>query len=490
MYPQHPPAPAALAKQPQPAASKSPAAAAAASEGSSSRLDAGGEIVDCGECEACIDKPKFGGPGLKHKACALKAMGRNGRRPAGGAKARSGGAAARSKQEAAARRKERKASSAKASQPHRVVASLSLEASGAGCSSSGGGGDLSSSGSSNATMREGSSGGGSSGDGGCCGDGVYVRLDLSTAAVDKAAFNDCGKCEACLDKVKFGGPGRLRKACLRKPGGTRQRRDGGGLDRTLSTTLSHHQDSGQPLMLGNHRLRSRALPVGGREIPAVCRQPSFLEVIEFSTVDTKYVQVGARFQACHPPLYTLAPRPPPAAPPLCACAKPLPCVWQRGRWWCAACDAISGEGGCGMELSPAPQAHASKRAPMCDCGVAASFRYQRWWCATEPKGCSFSCAYSPEPAEPIAGPAPRKAYVEAAKGTGALLTAAAYGPMNDFSFVAPSSGSLETPHGLGLHARVNLIERQAVCVFPEWVSNPLTLPMGAIHPLPLTMLGV
>ena len=67
---------------------------------------------------------------------------------------------------------------------------------------------------------------------------------------------------------------------------------------------------------------------------------------------------------------------------------------------------------------------------MCDCGVAASFRYQRWWCATEPKGCSFSCAYSPEPAEPIAGPAPRKAYVEAAKGTGALLTAAAYGPMN------------------------------------------------------------
>ena len=52
--------------------------------------------------------------------------------------------------------------------------------------------------------------------------------------------------------------------------------------------------------------------------------------------------------------------------------------------------------------------------------------------------------------------------VDAAKATAALLTAAAYGPMNEWAFVAPSDGAPGRPGGLGLWARAGLQRGQLI----------------------------
>ena len=104
----------------------------------------------------------------------------------------------------------------------------------------------------------------------------------------------------------------------------------------------------------------------------------------------------------------------------------------------------------------------------------------RWWCVREPQGCGFALGHSREhevPRAPVDHGAKSHALISAARESAAMLTAAAHGPMNDFAFLAPASCHFSS-HGLGLHARVRLAERQAVCAYPEWMGCPPTLPPG------------
>ena len=42
------------------------------SAGSKTMTTAQQVTSDCGQCVACLDKPRFGGPGIKRKCCVLK----------------------------------------------------------------------------------------------------------------------------------------------------------------------------------------------------------------------------------------------------------------------------------------------------------------------------------------------------------------------------------------------------------------------------------
>ena len=53
----------------------------------------------------------------------------------------------------------------------------------------------------------------------------------------------------------------------------------------------------------------------------------------------------------------------------------------------------------------------------------------------------------------------------AARYTAAMLTASAYGPLNEWAFVAPSSASAGCLDGLGLYARVSLRAGQAIAEY-------------------------
>ena len=112
--------------------------------------------------------------------------------------------------------------------------------------------------------------------------------------------------------------------------------------------------------------------------------------------------------------------------------------------------------------------HATSRVPSCACGLVMSFRYGRFWCCREPDGCGVSSDAWDEPAEPTRVTEGRRRFADgmsndAARGTAALLSAAAFGPMNAFSFVAPSD------FDLALYARVPLAPKYAICV-SRWHS--------------------
>ena len=155
-----------------------------------------------------------------------------------------------------------------------------------------------------------------------------------------------------------------------------------------------------------------------------------------------------------PALTVPTPLPPPAEPPLCSCTLPSPCTWGRSRWWCAE----EGEGGgCGFELKCA----ATARTPLCYCSLPASFRYNRWWCPREGDGCRFSRPLDAEPLPPERLSS-RGVQLSHAKGVASMLTAVAYGPLNDFAFVVPSITSGAT---LALHARSRLLRGQAICAY-------------------------
>ena len=305
-------------------------------------------------------------------------------------------------------------------------------------------------------------------------DGVSVRVALSLSAVARAGAGgtprrefDCGECRTCLDKVKFGGQGKLRKACQWK-----------GMDRGRAARANG--DEALPdgeLVTANlamaSRLRSRALPVRGchkATLESLKPDAPFADAMD---PNARGIEVGPSYQATIPPLTSRAVLPPPAQPPLCKCAQPRPCVWERGRWWCAH----SSSGGCAYELVPPPAGVA--RAPLCHCSLPASYRYSCWWCPCEPRGCGFKAALTAEPAEPELITDHANEYRTAARSTAALLTAAAFGPMNSFAFVAPASGAA-AGHGLGLHARVPLRPAQAICSLPEGVGS--TPPVGEEQP--------
>ena len=119
-----------------------------------------------------------------------------------------------------------------------------------------------------------------------------------------ARVYECGLCEACLDKVKFGGPGKLRKACYKRPGKPRPRP---GAHHGANASASGQRPSKEartadfrPGGAWSERgpaaprdsapcypsgLRSYALPVGGHGPPMMRLQASGSSFLEGHTFD-------------------------------------------------------------------------------------------------------------------------------------------------------------------------------------------------------------
>jgi len=161
--------------------------------------------------------------------------------------------------------------------------------------------------------------------------------------------------------------------------------------------------------------------------------------------------------------------PPPAPPPLCDCGAPS--VWLRRRWLCAR----QGRGGCELRLSSEEERPCPDRAD-----VLSSHSHLEPRPSAEGRGPREADASHSHlgPREPDAA----DAFVTVARGTAALLTACAYGPVNEWAFVGPSSAAnthrAPMTFGLGLFARVPLRAGQAVGEF----SGP-RLPLGWLrHP--------
>jgi len=230
------------------------------------------------------------------------------------------------------------------------------------------------------------------------------------------------------------------------------------------------------------RKRARAAAPSGLHSQPTRDHPRLWSDGDGAHIEQQAVPVGDSHQAQLPPLLVDSVEPPPAAPPRCWCAKPA--VWERRRWWCA-------EGTCEFEAEPPPRAAPSsspRYTPLCHCGTPAVWLRGRWWCGlgggeqdgggssaagssaaggeggeaeTEggglvdsiprgephgepngepnsepnglpsavPRGCGFellpaSLAEPPEPTRVC----PREIAVACARGTAALLSAAAYGP--------------------------------------------------------------
>ena len=154
---------------------------------------------------------------------------------------------------------------------------------------------------------------------------------------------ECGRCEACLDKIKYGGPGRLRKACYRRPGKARPRssrssHEGAhmsGMERARPAKEARLAEPVAPAASSTTRcgLRGHALPTGGHGALLLRVQPSggsFLDEAEI-----KYTCAKGRH--AHMPSRACAPPPPSAtrgaargaarcaARPLALRARPGPC---------------------------------------------------------------------------------------------------------------------------------------------------------------------
>ena len=176
-------------------------------------------------------------------------------------------------------------------------------------------------------------------------------------------------------------------------------------------------------------------------------------------------------------------------PPCCRCAMgTTPAVWHFGRWWCAAM-GDDGTGGCGFEyklppvatspaVPPVTEAQSSTasvpvasrvgvsrrrndaagslvcetlsavmKVPLCKCGRRATWSRGFFYCDADV--CDFSCQPPMLRREPQAV-AHNIVSRELAQSTAATLTAAAYGPIEPWCFVAPCDC------GLGLFARSSL----------------------------------
>ena len=155
------------------------------------------------------------------------------------------------------------------------------------------------------------------------------------------------------------------------------------------------------------------------------------------------------------------------SPPRCRCAAganrlPPEAVWRLGRWWCAAMDD-NGDGGCGFEYlwrpEVGPAVESLAWAPECQCRRVASWSRGRFW-VCDAGVCDFvyqpAALLLPQPAEPTFI-ARKQCAQEAAQGTAAFLTAAAYGPVEPFCFASPRSDA-----GVGLFARSRLQNGQFV----------------------------
>mmetsp|Transcript_21081 Transcript_21081/g.53955 ORF Transcript_21081/g.53955 Transcript_21081/m.53955 type:complete len:567 (-) Transcript_21081:232-1932(-) len=135
-------------------------------------------------------------------------------------------------------------------------------------------------------------------------------------------------------------------------------------------------------------------------------------------------------------------------------------------------------------------------SPLCDCGAEAVWMRRRWLCAHHGRGgCELrlgadderptlhACDTLVHPADEVAA---------AARATAAMLTAAAYGPWNEWAFVGPSSASschrAPATHGLGLFARVSLRAGQAICEYagPRLPISLLARRSLATLPVPCT----
>jgi len=141
-------------------------------------------------------------------------------------------------------------------------------------------------------------------------------------------------------------------------------------------------------------------------------------------------------------------RAPPAAPPTCACGTS--CVWLRRRWFCAR-----DEGGCGFESEAPPEP--APLTPLCRCARPCKWLLGRWWCAAHLQG---GCGFEHMPTAPAEPARVAEGAIEAemARGSAAMLTAAAFG-LDDWCFVAPSDC------GLGLFARSALAKGQQICEY-------------------------
>merc|ERR1712142_1010152 len=82
---------------------------------------------------------------------------------------------------------------------------------------------------------------------------------------------DCGTCRMCLDMVRFGGPGKLRKSCIQKGKCTGQGNASNGL-KTSSPELKEHSPKQSQYLLSsfigsNSNLVKRSNPVEGNAVP-------------------------------------------------------------------------------------------------------------------------------------------------------------------------------------------------------------------------------
>ena len=164
------------------------------------------------------------------------------------------------------------------------------------------------------------------------------------------------------------------------------------------------------------RRRSRLLRRRLRPAAAAANQQQQQQQLLLSSsasVEPSASRVGDDYQVSpncipqHAPLLSL---PPPNPPPICQCNQPA--IWKRRRWSCANKEVRGG--GCELRLSE------SDERPTCH--------------GNDPIVSHTDLAK------------------EAANATAALLTAAAYGPYNEWSFIAPSSAPYGSIDGLGLYA--------------------------------------
>ena len=152
------------------------------------------------------------------------------------------------------------------------------------------------------------------------------------------------------------------------------------------------------------------------------------------------IHVGEQYQVSElPRMTTLAPT---SEPTMCRCHRPV--IWERGRWWCAAVGTAED---CGFEMHPPPCT-----PPLCDCRQPAAWLRRYFFC--EAQHCAFEL--KPQIRSPPTRVPPTDLERDAAVATAALLTAAAYGPVNAWGFVAPCDV------GLGLFARVPLVPGQCI----------------------------
>ena len=181
---------------------------------------------------------------------------------------------------------------------------------------------------------------------------------------------------------------------------------------------------------------------------AVSMMPALLT----ATYPARSTRIGASCQlAALPPAVPLAPMAALTSPPCCRCGEAA--AWRLGRWWCAR-RLMADEGTacrgtwCEFEMPPPPT-----RPPVCACDLPAAWVRVGFFCA------SNTCDFVHRPSAPRPEPTlvtSASAAQEAAAGVARLLTAAAFGPMNAWSFVAPSDC------GLGLFARVPLAGGQLI----------------------------